>query len=156
MRKILLEYKAESDAVERQGQRLAESKAKSEADEITAENNVKVAELKSSAFKIQQEAELKISALRMEAKLSYEQRKVDLEINKVKALSEIETSKFDRIMEAFGKNTMLEIAKAGPETQAELLKGLGLEGFIMTDGNNPINLFGAAQGLLGVKKNYLN
>ena len=38
------------------------------------------------------------------------------------------------------------ILKAGPEFQAELLKGLGLSGYIMTDGNNPINLFNTANG----------
>jgi len=87
-----------------------------------------------------------------DAEIDYERRKTDLEITKAKALADIETSKFNKIMDAFGKNTMLEIAKAGPEMQAELLNGLGLTGFIMTDGNNPINLFGAAQGLLGNKK----
>ena len=40
------------------------------------------------------------------------------------------------------------MAQAGPEFQAELLKGLGLQGFIMTDGNNPINLFDSAAGLI--------
>lgn len=41
---------------------------------------------------------------------------------------------------------LLIILKAGPEFQAELLKGLGLSGYIMTDGNNPINLFNTANG----------
>lgn len=44
-----MEYKAESDAVEKQGKKLAVSKAKSEANEIIAKNNVKVAELKADA-----------------------------------------------------------------------------------------------------------
>ena len=43
------------------------------------------------------------------------------------------------------------MAEAGPRYQAELLKGLGLSGFIMTDGNNPINLFNTASGLIGGK-----
>ena len=33
--------------------------------------------------------------------------------------------------------------------QAELLKGLGLQGYIFTDGNNPINLFNGASQLVG-------
>jgi len=41
------------------------------------------------------------------------------------------------------------MSRAGPEYQVELLKGLGLSGFIMTDGNNPINLFNSASGLIG-------
>jgi len=41
------------------------------------------------------------------------------------------------------------MSQAGTEYQIELLKGLGLSGFIMTDGNNPINLFNSASGLVG-------
>ena len=48
-----------------------------------------------------------------------------------------------------GKETIAAIANAGPEMQAQLLSGLGLQGFIMTDGNNPINLFNTANGLIG-------
>jgi len=50
---------------------------------------------------------------------------------------------------AIGPQTIVAMSKAGPEYQVELLKGLGLQGFIMTDGNNPINLFNTASGLIG-------
>jgi hypothetical protein len=33
--------------------------------------------------------------------------------------------------------------------QAQLLQSLGLKGFMITDGNSPINLFNTANGLLG-------
>lgn len=33
---------------------------------------------------------------------------------------------------AIGKQTIIEMANAGPEMQAKLLEGLGLKGFIMT------------------------
>ena len=46
------------------------------------------------------------------------------------------------------------MAEAGPEYQAKLLEGLGLSGFIMTDGNNPINLFNTANGLVGGPKEW--
>ena len=39
---------------------------------------------------------------------------------------------------------------AGPETQAKLLQGLGLKGFVVTDGNSPINLFNTANGMVGL------
>jgi len=67
LRKILLEYKAESDAVEKQGKTLAESMAKSEANEITAESEVKLAGLRSTAFKLQRETELKIDDMNSSA-----------------------------------------------------------------------------------------
>ena len=33
--------------------------------------------------------------------------------------------------------------------QAKLLKGLGLQGYLVTDGKNPINLFQTAKGMVG-------
>jgi major vault protein len=33
--------------------------------------------------------------------------------------------------------------------QAKLLEGLGLKGYLITDGNSPINLFNTAQGMVG-------
>ena len=41
------------------------------------------------------------------------------------------------------------MAKAGPETQAKLLKGLGLQGYMILDSKNPINLMNTAQGFIG-------
>lgn len=41
------------------------------------------------------------------------------------------------------------MARAGPETKAKLLGGLGLKGFLVTDGKNPINLFNTANGFVG-------
>jgi len=64
-------------------------------------------------------------------------------------LSKIESEKFENIIKAIGPQTIVEMSKAGAEYQVELLKGLGLSGFIMTDGNNPINLFNSASGLVG-------
>jgi len=35
--------------------------------------------------------------------------------------------------------------------KAKLLKGLGLSGYLVTDGKNPINLFNTAQGMVSDK-----
>jgi major vault protein len=53
------------------------------------------------------------------------------------------------MVDSIGQETIIAMANSGPEQQAELLKGLGLQGFIMTDGNNPINLMNTANGLVG-------
>jgi len=37
--------------------------------------------------------------------------------------------------------------QAGPEMKAKLLKGLGLKGYLVSDGKNPINLFNTANGI---------
>jgi len=50
---------------------------------------------------------------------------------------------------AIGPESLVAMAKAGPETQAKLLGGLGLKGYLISDGKNPINLFNTAHGLIG-------
>jgi len=64
-------------------------------------------------------------------------------------MAKVESKKFDEMVKAIGPETIVAMANAGPEFQASLLEGLGLKGFIMTDGNNPINLFNTASGLVG-------
>ena len=60
---------------------------------------------------------------------------------------------FSKWIEALEEGWTLEqMAEVGPRYQADLWKGLGLTGFIMTDGNNPINLFNTASGLIGGDK----
>jgi major vault protein len=56
-------------------------------------------------------------------------------------------------MAAIGTYTLQAIATAGLALQAKLLEGLGLQSVLITDGNNPINLFGTAEGLLGKMQN---
>ena len=75
----------------------------------------------------------------------------DLEITKAKEMAEIESKKFTELVGAIGKETIVSMARAGPETQAKLLKGLGLKGFLVSDGKNPINLFNTANG----KRNFI-
>lgn len=64
-------------------------------------------------------------------------------------MAEIEIKKFQKIIGAIGKETLVAISKSGPEMKAKMLKGLGLKGFLVTDGKNPINLFNTANGMLG-------
>jgi len=54
-----------------------------------------------------------------------------------------------KMIDAIGKETLVDMAKVGPETNAALLKSLGLKGYLVTDGKNPINLINTANGLLG-------
>lgn len=74
---------------------------------------------------------------------------LQLEVTRARELAEIETSKFKNTVNAIGTDVITQIAQAGPEMQAKLLQGLGLQGFLVTDGDSPINLFNAASGLVG-------
>jgi major vault protein len=73
----------------------------------------------------------------------------EIEIKKAKEMSDIEIKKFKEMTNAIGKDTLVSISKAGPETKAKMLNGLGLKGYLVTDGKNPINLFNTANGFLG-------
>ena len=94
-------------------------------------------------------------------------------------MAEIETGKFKDTVSAIGADTLKAIATAGPEmqvhvasyfklyvfilqlfpnlyilkyaifSQVKLLKSLGLQSTLITDGSSPINLFNTAQGLVG-------
>jgi major vault protein len=71
-----------------------------------------------------------------------------LELKKTLETNKIEANKFENIVKAIGPETLVEISKAGPELQAKLLGGLNLSGYILTDGNNPINLFNVANNIV--------
>jgi major vault protein len=150
-RKDLLQLQAQSAAVESTGQATSEAKARSEAAKIEGQAGVKQAELKAEAANIKASASLKVMKSEQEAEISYQKARNDLEIHKARELAEIEAVKFKKIVDAVGADTLKKIARAGPEMQAKLLQSLGLKSFMITDGNNPINLFNTAAGLIGAQ-----
>jgi len=152
-KKELLQLQAQSAAVESTGQATAEAKARAEAAFIEGEAAVKQARLQAQANRIRVEAELAQLKAQQEAEIAHQQALITLEIEKMRELAAIETKKFAELVDAIGADTIQAIAQAGPEMQAKLLQGLGLQGFLITDGNSPINLFGAAQGLIGAVNN---
>jgi len=148
-RKELLQLQAQSAAVESTGQATAEAKARAEAANIEGEAAVKQAELGAEAERIKAEGDLAQLKARQEAEISHQKALNELEISRAKDLALIESSKFKRIVTAIGSDTLREISLAGPELRQELLKGLGLKSFMITDGNSPINLFNTAGGIVG-------
>merc|ERR1719502_143732 len=129
-RKSLLELQAESAAVESSGQAMAEARARAE------------------AAKIEFEAEQSQLQLRRATELKHKSELNEIEVAKAQELAEIEAKKFKDVVKAITPETIQAIAAAGPEMQAKLLAGLGLKGFVVTDGNSPINLFNTAQGMV--------
>jgi major vault protein len=148
-RKRLLELQAESAAVEATGQATAEARAKANASAIEGEAQVTQAKLQSEAQRIKLEAELKQKVAAQDAEIAHLKDLNTLEIAKAKDLATIEAKKFGDIVSSIGADTICSMAQAGPEMQAKLLQGLGLQGYLITDGNSPINLFNTAQGMLG-------
>jgi len=145
----LLSLVAQSATVEATGQATAEAKARAEAAQIEGEAAVEQARLKAKAAEIQAEAELAQVQQKQEAEVAHLKSLHELEVQKAREMAEIEAAKFKQIVSAIGADTIQSIAQAGPEMQAKLLKGLGLQSFMITDGHSPINLFNTANGLLG-------
>jgi len=145
----LLQLQAQSAAVEATGHATAEAKARAEAAKIEGEAAVKQAELKAQSTSIRAEAELEQHKLKNVAEVKHKTAMVDLELAKARELARIESLKFTNVVKAIGKDTLKEIAQAGPEMQSRLLGGLGLSSVLITDGSSPINLFNTASGLIG-------
>eukprot|EP00742_Colponemidia_sp_Colp-10_P000733 GILJ01000796.1.p1 GENE.GILJ01000796.1~~GILJ01000796.1.p1 ORF type:complete len:866 (+),score=170.61 GILJ01000796.1:48-2600(+) len=148
-RKKLLQLQAESAAVETSGQATAEARARAEASNIEAQSALKQAELRAQAMKIEAQAELERISAQQRAEIEHTKAIDDLEIHKSRELATIEAGKFQQTVDAIGRETIVAMANAGPELQAKLLAGLGLQGFLVTDGKNPINLFSTASGMIG-------
>lgn len=72
----------------------------------------------------------------------------EIEIKKTKELGDIENSKFKHFVDCLGRDTLVQLSKAGPELQAEILGSLGLKGYMIMDASNPINLFSSANGII--------
>jgi len=148
-RKEYLELQAETEAIESAGTAKAEAKARAEAAQIECESEVAQAKLKAEAMRITAESELKSLQAKQNKELDYQRKLNEMELTKAKELAEIESKKFTETVESIGQDTLLSIAQAGPEMQAKLLEGLGLKGYLITDGSSPINLFNTAKGMVG-------
>jgi len=81
--------------------------------------------------------------------ITFQQQMNDLEVSSKRQLAEVERTKFRKTVEAVGKETLVDLARAGPETQAKILKSLGLKGFMVTNGKTGVNLFDIANQLGG-------
>lgn len=147
-RKKLLELQAENIAIESTGQATAEARAKAEAAQIQGQLAVNLAQQEAEAAQIRNEMELAQLKARQEAELAHQQSLSNLEIAKAERMAHIKTEEYRQKVEAIGPQTIQAIAQAGPEMQARLLEALGIQSVLITDGKNPINLFGAANGLI--------
>ncbi|XP_077992028.1 major vault protein-like isoform X2 [Glandiceps talaboti] len=148
----LYELRAVTAAVESTGQAKAEAQAQAEKLLIEGESEIEAARLKAQAEEIESNAELETQKELRSAELSYTKDINTLEISKAKQLSEIEVSKFGKMVTALGVETITAVATSGPQQQVELLKGLGITTTLITSGENPINLFNYAHGLVGNDK----
>jgi major vault protein len=148
-RTALLQLQAESAIVEASGQATAEAHAQAESMKIEGSASVKQAQMQAEADTITQSAALENKIAKQQAHIQHQKKLNKLEIQKAKDLAKIESEKFKGIIEDVGADVLEAVATAGKSNQVKLLESLGLHSFMITDGNQPINLFNTASGLIG-------
>jgi len=123
----VIELKAKNLEVQLTGKAIGEAIADAKSKKIYYESLLQQTELGEQAKKIEFETEINLLKEKNNAEIEY-QRELDLlEIKKAEELMKIETEKFKQIVDSIGKETIVSMARAGPEFQAKLLNGLGLK-----------------------------
>ncbi|KAM8794724.1 major vault protein [Eudromia elegans] len=97
-----------------------------------------------------QEAELARRERAQEQELRAQRARAEAEAAHALAMAEVEGRRVRDVAAALGPDVIRDIARAGPELQVQLLRGLGLQSALITDGAAPLNLFTTARGLLGL------
>lgn len=147
-RQELIVLQAESAAVESTGSSTAEAEAKANYLLLEGEAEVERANLEAEAASIEATSTLNELKQQQDEDVAHQDAVTSLALAKQARMAQIETGKFKALVDSIKPETIKAIARAGPEMQARLLKGLGLKGYLMTDGNSPINLFNAAKGMV--------
>merc|ERR1719219_2804802 len=148
-KKKLEEIRCETDAVKMTGLKLADAKSKGEAELIACRAELEVAQLEAETIRISAEAELMQLESERKVELELKQSELDNQAEYAEQIAEIETTKFIQMVNCIGADTIKAMALAGPEMQAKLLGGLGIDSTLIMDGSSPINLFNTAAGLIG-------
>ena len=141
LRRPLYELISKTQTISETGEKEANATAESNKIQIESECKIKIAKDNKELTNMKNTFELEKEKAKHQMNIKYESDKNSIELYEKKILSDLETSKFEKIIQAIGQDTLIEISKAGPESQVKLLQALGLEGYIMTNGNNPVNLF---------------
>lgn len=145
----LLELQSLSAAVESTGQAKAEALSRAESSKIEGQAAVDQSRLKAEAQNIEGESELKRINEARKGELEYVSASNTLEVEKAKQMAAIETGKFQNMVQTLGAENIAAIATSGHDNQLAMLKALGLQSTLITDGSTPLNLFNTARGFIG-------
>jgi major vault protein len=148
-----LKKKVETEAVKTSGNLKAKAYAYAKENEIKGKSMVDQSNLKVQALDIEVMSGLVEEEINIKEDIKRKEQTIDVEIDKLSKLSSIEVSEFTKTINAIGKETIVAMARAGPQVQAKLLGSLGIKSFLITDGKNPINLFNTAKGLVNKDEN---
>ncbi|EGZ25934.1 hypothetical protein PHYSODRAFT_486383 [Phytophthora sojae] len=124
-RKNLVQLTAECKAVEEEATAVSRARAQAQAAEIEG-----------------QAAEDQMLSV------AHAERLAEVEVHKKRELMSIEAEKFQQMVSSVGQETLVALARAGPDGQVKMLEALGLSGYLITDGKSPVNLLGTAEGII--------
>jgi major vault protein len=145
-----LKRRIETEAVETTGARVATARAIETSHKIQGESTVEQSKLKMQALEIEIFSKMAQDKENILEDIKRREQDIDVEIDKLQKLTSIEISEFKKTVDAIGKETIVSMAKAGPQVQAKLLQSLGIKSFLISDGKSPINLFNTAKGIVDV------
>lgn len=148
-RKVLLEAESKGLTIVNSGKSTALAGALSTAAELDGNAAVAAAEIQAKSDAILREANLEVQRKKRELELRKEKRLQEIRHKFENEMNEVKHTLMTSCITALGPDTLQEIAKSGPELQARLLSSLGVEGYLVTDGSSPINLYQTATGLTG-------
>jgi F0F1-type ATP synthase membrane subunit b/b' len=83
---------------------------------IKAKTEVEQANYHVTSQKIREQTEFDITKTRYEDEIKREEDLLDVEISSRRALIEIEIDQFRKTVDAIGSDTIVQMARAGPET----------------------------------------
>jgi len=147
-----LRKKIETEAVKTSGIMVAKANATAKENEIQGESIMEQSKLKVQALEIEVISNLNEEETNIIERIKRKEQSIDVELDKMQRLTNIEVGEFKKTINAIGKETIVAMAKAGPQVQAKLLNSLGIKSFLITDGKNPINLFNTAKGLINAEE----
>ncbi|KAE9300163.1 Major vault protein [Phytophthora fragariae] len=147
-RKNLVQLTAECKAVEEEAAAVSRARAQAQAAEIEGQAAVRQAELRAKAERIEHEAHVARVKEDQMLSVAHAQRLAEMEVHKKRELMAIEAEKFQQMVGSVGQETLVALARAGPDGQVKMLEALGLSGYLITDGKSPVNLLGTAEGII--------
>jgi len=140
---------AECKSIKDSGKANAEARANAEASSLNAKAKVIMAKLDAQAKDTQSTRAMDRENAMNKMQLDNEKAMSKLTLETQEKKSNIESDKFESIIGAVGTDTLKAICSGTMKAQNAMLQGLGLKGYMLTDGKTPVNLFTAAQGMLG-------
>ncbi|KAG7387063.1 hypothetical protein PHYPSEUDO_014717 [Phytophthora pseudosyringae] len=147
-RKNLVQLTAECKAVEEEAAAVSRARAQAQAAEIEGQAAVRQAELRTKAERIDHEAHVARVKEDQMLSVAHAERLAEVEVHKKRELMSIEAEKFQQMVSSVGQDTLVALARAGPDGQVKMLEALGLSGYLITDGKSPVNLLGTAEGII--------